>query len=68
MRNLVKEAGLKPIKFEFNNFANVIFFRKPLSAEKFISEDINFGIKGKKKDNMIKLLISMHLLPVFVIF
>ena len=30
--------------------------RKPLSAEKFISEDKNFGIKGKKKDNLLKLL------------
>ncbi len=31
----------------------MIFYRKPLSAEKFISEDknfgINFSIKGKKK-------------------
>ena len=63
MRDLAKEAGLKPIKFEFGNFTTVIFYRKPLSAEKFISEDkkfgINFGIKGKKKDNLLKLLDSI---------
>ncbi len=60
MRDLVKEASLKPIKFEFSNFTTVVFFRKPLSAEKFISESKNFGVKfgakGKKRDNLLKLL------------
>ena len=71
MRDLVKEAGLKPIKFEFSNFTTLIFYRKPLSAEKFISEDkdfgvnfrvnfgVNFRVKGKKKDNLLKLLSSI---------
>ena len=67
MRDLVKEAGLEPIKFEFSSFTTVIFFRKPLIAERFISEDknfginfgINFGVKGKKRDNLLKLLISI---------
>ena len=67
MRDLVKEAGLKPIKFEFSNFTTLIFDRKPLSSENFISEDIfgmkfgmnfslNFGVKGRKKENLLKLL------------
>ena len=56
MRDLVKEAGLKPVKFAFSSFTTVIFPRKPLTSEKFISEDKNFGIKGKKKDNLLKLL------------
>ena len=59
MRDLVKEAGLEPIKFEFNNFTTVIFHRKPLSSEKFISESKNFGVKGKKRDNLLKLLSSI---------
>ncbi len=63
MRDLVKEAGLNPIKFEFSGFASLIFYRKPLSAEKFISEDknfgVNFGVKGKKRDNLLKLLVSI---------
>ena len=41
----------------------MIFPRKPLTAEKFISEDknfgVNFGVKGKKKDNLLKLLIAI---------
>ena len=63
MRDLVKEAGLEPIKFEFSSFTTVIFPRKPLTAEKFISEDKNFGVnfrvKGKKRDNLLKLLSSI---------
>ena len=46
-----------------SNFNTLIFYRKPLSAEKFISEDknfgTNFGIKGKKKDSLLKLLDSI---------
>ena len=60
MRDLVRKAGLKPIKFEFSSFTTVIFYRKPLSEEKFISENkelsLNLGIKGKKRANILKLL------------
>jgi len=68
MRDLVKEAGLEPIKFEFGSFTTVIFPRKPLSDEKFISEDksfrvnfgVNFGVKGNKRDNLLKLLTAIN--------
>ena len=60
MRDLVRKAGLKPIKFEFSSFTTVIFYRKHLSEEKFISENkelsLNLGIKGKKRANILKLL------------
>ena len=49
MRDLVRKAGLKPIKFEFSSFTTVIFYRKPLSEEKFISENKNFGINFIEK-------------------
>ncbi len=53
MRDLVKAEGLRPIKFEFDGFTTVTFFRKLLLTEQFISEDknfgINFGVKGKKE-------------------
>ena len=36
MRNLVRKAGLKPIKFEFTNFTTLTFYRKPLPGGNFI--------------------------------
>ena len=68
MRDLVKAEGLPPIKFEFDNFTTVTFFRKVLLNEKIILEDRNFGInfgikfdvKGKKRDNILKLLASIE--------
>ena len=38
MRGLVKEAGLKPIKFDFTQFTTVIFPRRPASEETFYAE------------------------------
>ena len=64
MRGLVKEAGLEPVKFNFSSFTTVVFPRKPLTAEKFISEEVNFGVnfgvKGKKRDNLLKLLNAVE--------
>ena len=33
MRRLIKEAGLKPIKFEFDSFTTLTFYRKPLKSK-----------------------------------
>ena len=64
MRKLVRKAGLKPIGFDFTTFTTIIFHRKSLSDEKFISKhkdfDIKLGIKGKKRDNLLKLLVAIE--------
>ena len=51
IRRLIKEAGLPPVKFEFDTFFTVTF--KRLQSKLIIEQDkhtgfgIKFGIKGK---------------------
>jgi ATP-dependent DNA helicase RecG len=68
IKRLVAEAGLPPVKFEFNMFFTVIFKRKKAEAiteilgTKF-SENFsvmfseNFSVKGKQLERMVSIII-----------
>ena len=67
MRDLVKAEGLPPIKFEFDNFTTVTFYRPPYlggSSIELSKDDINFrekicnvlNIKGEKVKILLHIL------------
>jgi ATP-dependent DNA helicase RecG len=68
IRRLVKEAGLPPVKFEFDTFFTVTF--KRLQSKLIIQQDkhtefgvkfgIKFGIKGKKLERTERILRTLH--------
>ena len=71
MRDLVKAEGLPPIKFEFDNFTTVTFYRKsiwekdvlkPLESNKklnaVLSKKLNITIK--RADKIVKILQSIE--------
>ena len=73
MRGLVRKEGLPPIKFEFNDFATAIFYRKPLPGGNFIkSPEIEAeenlreklseitGIKGEKIKELLQILYHIE--------
>ena len=71
MRDLVKAEGLLPIKFEFDNFTTVIFYRKPLSVDHFIESsknNVNFnkelidmlGVRREKINTLLQILTSVE--------
>ena len=49
MRDLVKAEGLPPIKFEFDNFTTVTFYRKPLPGGDFIRSSETEGQENLSK-------------------
>ncbi len=71
MRNLVKAEGLPPIKFEFDNFTTVTFYRKsilekdfqePLKVNKELNEALGkkFNITTKRAEKIAKILRSIE--------
>ena len=68
MKDLVKAEGLRPIKFEFDTFTTVTFYRKPLPGENFIEPSSKvyeayskiLNIKGKQLNRILKILNSIE--------
>ena len=73
MRGLVKAEGLPPIKFEFDSFTTVTFYRKPLfrdnlikppeiEAEKNLKEKLGeiIGIRGEKINELSQILYHIE--------
>jgi len=59
-KELVAEAGLPPVEFEFGTFFTVIFQRKKAEAitEIFGAKfSENFSLKGKQLDRMVSIII-----------
>lgn len=63
MRELIAEAGLPPIKFEFTKFFTAIFSRPVKKAKEgeLFSKDfgVKFGVKGKKRERMVEILDTL---------
>ena len=64
IRRLVKEAGLPPVKFEFDTFFAVTFKRLKskiiFEKDKYEEFGIKFGIKGKKLERTERILRTLH--------
>ena len=71
MRDLVKAEGLPPIKFEFDNFTTVTFYRPPYpggSSIELSKGDTSFseqlshilGVKGAKLEELLQILDSIE--------
>ncbi len=68
MRDLVKAEGLPPIKFEFDNFTTVTFYRPPYPLSSFIAPSVKvyeaynkiLNIKGKQLDRILKILNAIE--------
>ena len=71
MRSLVKKEGLPPVKFEFNDFTTVTFYRKPIwkkgfsissNSDKNISETFSkkLNITIKRANKIAKILQSIE--------
>ena len=71
MRDLVKAEGLPPIKFEFDNFTTVTFYRPPYpggssielsKGDNSFSEQLShiLGVKGAKLEELLQVLDSIE--------